>query len=70
MNRTSPILFVWVPLALGSGVGSEGSTLIYHLLVILAACLMLEKILVRRDWGGTPSELDNPGRTRGKRREK
>lgn len=59
MKQTSSILYVWVPLGLGSGVGSEGSTLIYHLMVIVAAWLMLEKILARRDWRGAPRVIEN-----------
>lgn len=48
MKRTSPILFVWAPLGMESGAGIDGTTLIFHLLVILVALLMLEKILARR----------------------
>jgi hypothetical protein len=48
MKKFPPILFVWVPLGLESGVRMKDMAFIYYLLVTLIALLMLEKILIRR----------------------
>ncbi|HNY28160.1 MAG TPA: hypothetical protein PKH31_12345 [Candidatus Sumerlaeota bacterium] len=49
MKRTLyPVLFVWIPFGIPTGTGMEGITAIYHLSVLLAAGLILEKLLTRR----------------------
>ena len=46
-KKLNPLLYTWIPVGLQTGVRIDGTAMIYHLLVLLAAWLMLEKLLAR-----------------------
>jgi hypothetical protein len=43
-KKNNPILFVWIPFGLSTGVGTEDPGWLHALLVILVAWFFLEKI--------------------------
>jgi hypothetical protein len=47
-GKAFPGLFVWVPLALPSGVNTGHAGVAYYLVVTMMALLILEKVLVRK----------------------
>lgn len=47
-RKISPMLFVWIPIGLQTGVRIEDMAWVYHLLVILAAWLMLKAVCIRQ----------------------
>jgi hypothetical protein len=43
-----PPLFMWIPFGIPTGTGMDGISAIYHLLVLLAAGLVVGELLTRR----------------------